>query len=322
MKRVCFLLPDAAIKPTSLFSAIEVLDAANWFYNEKGKPSFYDLEIVGVNRKQVELYSRITGNKVFHDYTQMNPDIIIIPGLQEDRYYSGKENRAVLKWICDRYKSGSEVMSLCTGAFFLAATGLLNGKECSTHWNAVDTFTKLFPEVVINAEKIITDSKGIYTAGGATSSLNLMLYLVEKFNGRQAALYCSKMLAIDIDRDSQSQFVMFEGQKQHEDEAIKKVQNYIERNIDERISVEFLAGKFNMSKRSFIRRFKKATNNVPIEYVQKVRIEAAKRRLESNAKSINEVMYSVGYSDTKAFRNIFIKVAGLSPAQYKAKFGR
>lgn len=316
------MIPGAPIKPTSLFGAIEVLDTANWFFNENGKPPYYDIKIVGINKEHGESYSMITGCQVALDYRRMRPDIIIIPGLQEDRRFDGKENQAVLKWICDRYKRGTELVSLCTGAFFLAATGLLNGKECSTHWKAVDSFSMFFPKVVINAEKIITDSKGIYTAGGATSSLNLMLYLVEKYNGRQAALYCAKMLAIDIDRDSQSQFILFEGQKHHEDEAIKKVQNFIERNIDDRISVEFLADKFNISKRSFIRRFKRATNNVPIQYIQKVRIEAAKRSLELKAKSINEVMYSVGYSDTKAFRNIFRKVTGLSPAEYKAKFGK
>lgn len=322
MKQVCFLLPDAVIKPGSLFGAIEIFEIANEYYSSKGKPSWYDIRIIDINASHAGLISGYNGLRTTRHYRRAKPDMIIIPGLFEDKNYSVKENASVIQWLRRRYNSGTELASLCTGAFFLAATGLLHGKECSTHWKSVDSLMNLYPGVKPGSEKIITDNKGIYTAGGATSSLNLILYLVEKYNGRQVALYCAKILEIDIDRTSQSQFILFEGLKDHNDEPIKKAQNFIEQNVREKFTVEMLAVKFGMSKRSFIRRFKVATNNVPIGYIQKVKIEAAKRSLESKTRNINEIMYSVGYTDIKAFRNIFKKVTGLTPSEYKSKFGR
>jgi transcriptional regulator GlxA family with amidase domain len=322
MKQLCFLLPEAIVKPSSLFGAIEIFEKANEFYINKGEPAYYDIRIVGIGVKQSLLNSQLTIGPTIQKYKSAKPDIIIIPALFESSDYSLKENAGIIRWIKEQYSIGCEVASLCTGAFFLAATGLLKGRECSTHWKSAESFIKMYPDVKLCTDKIITDSKGIYTAGGATSSLNLVLYLVEKYNGRQAALYCSKILQIDIDRNSQSQFILFEGQKNHGDELIKKVQQYIERNIGERVTVEFLADEFNLSKRSFIRRFKKATNNVPIEYIQKVKMEAAKKSFESTRKNVNEVMYDVGYSDLKAFRNVFRKITGLSPLEYRNKYNK
>ena len=320
MKKVCFLLPQGLIKSSSLFGAIEVFETANQYFRDKGKPPFYEIKISGVGGEQPILEPRLAIRPINMDYKKVKPDIIIIPGLQEDIDCVRKESEEVFKWIISRYNTGCEVASLCTGAFFLAATGLLNGQECSTHWKAEGSFSKMYPDVKVCRDKIITDNKRIYTAGGAFSSLNLILYLIEKHVGRQAALYCSKILQIDIDRDSQSQFILFEGQKNHGDLAIKKAQQFIERKVDEKVSVEFLAQQFGISKRSFIRRFKKATGNVPVEYIQKVKIESAKRSLETKIKNITEVMYSVGYTDIKAFRNIFKKVTGLTPIEYKLKF--
>ena len=322
MKQVCFLLPEAPSKLGSLFSAIEVFEIANEFYESKGKPLYYDIRIVSAIAKQHLPDMRLNIRTAIQHYKTTKPSIIIIPGLCDGDGYSFNENDELIRWIIGQYGKGCELASLCTGAFFLAGTGLLRGTECSTHWKAEETFRKMFPDVKLCTDKIITDNKGIYTAGGGTSSLNLMLYLVEKYNGRQAALYCAKLLQLDIERNSQAPFILFEGQKNHDDEAIKKVQQFIERNVDERITVEFLADKFGMSKRNFIRRFKKATHNVPVEYIQKVRIEAAKRSIEKKTRNVNEVMYSVGYSDIKAFRNIFKKVTGLTPTEYKLKFSK
>jgi transcriptional regulator GlxA family with amidase domain len=211
---------------------------------------------------------------------------------------------------------------MCTGSFIIAATQLVKGKECSTHWRAEDNFKQLFPNVNLRVDKIITDNNGVYTAGGALSSLNLVVYLVEKFNGRETAVYCAKVLQIDLDRNNQSQFVIFEGLKNHDDEEIKKVQLFIEKNLEEKITIEDLSDRFAIARRSLVRRFKKATSNPPIEYIQRIKIEAAKRKLEQRRKTVNEIMYSVGYTDVKAFRNVFKKITGLSPIDYRNKFAR
>jgi transcriptional regulator GlxA family with amidase domain len=320
MKQVCFLLPEGLLLPGTFFSALDVLTKANEFYVKKGREPYYDIKIVGERTRQA-LYNVQFMIEADHLLNNVTPDMIVIPSLNTQNDYSLRKNQKLLTWIKERHSKGCEIASLCTGAFMLAETGLLDNRECSTHWAAERLFMKRFPGVKLRVDKIITDNNGIYTAGGSNSSLNLMLYLVEKFNGREAALYCTKLLQIDIGRTSQLPFILFQGQKDHRDEAIRKVQDFIETNIDEKVTVEYLAEKFSMSKRSFIRRFKKATSSVPIEYIQKVKIEYAKRGLELHRKNINEVMYSVGYTDVKTFRTTFKKVTGFNPIEYQQKFG-
>ncbi len=320
MKHVCFLLPEGVVMPGTMLSSIEIFEAANDFLTQNGKSPYYNISVIGANVKQPLHNSQFMIQPNTLNYKKADPDLIIIPGLHWQNNFSIKENKDVIQWMISKHAEGCELASLCTGSFFLAATGLLNGIECSTHWRGEDLFLSMYPDVKLCTDKIITDNNGIYTSGGAQSSLNLILYLVEKYNGREVALYCSKVLQIDIERSSQSPFMLFTGQKDHNDEAIKKVQQFIEKNIYEKVTVEILAEKFAMSKRSFIRRFKNATNNVPVEYIQKVKVEAAKRGLEGKGNNINEVMYSVGYSDIKSFRTIFKKVTGLTPLEYKMKF--
>jgi transcriptional regulator GlxA family with amidase domain len=248
--------------------------------------------------------------------------LIIIPAMSWNFAKVIECNQELSAWIINQYKQGAEAASLCTGGFLLASTGLLKGRNCSTHWQAADDFRKMFPDVNLVVEKIITDEYGIYTNGGAFSFLHLLLYLIEKYCGRETAIYCSKFFEVDIDRHSQSAFTMFSGQKDHQDEEIKQAQDYIENNIDKKISMEELASRFNIGRRNFDRRFIKATFNTPVEYLQRVKIEAAKKALETSRKTINEVMYEVGYTDAKAFREVFKKITGLSPLDYRNKYNK
>jgi transcriptional regulator GlxA family with amidase domain len=247
---------------------------------------------------------------------------VIIPALSGDMRASIARNKDLVPWIIDQYNKGAEVTSLCLGAFLLAETGLLDGKECSTHWLFANDFRAMFPNVTLTDGSIITETGHLYSSGGASSYWNLLLHIVEKYVGREIAIRASKFFAIEIDRKSQSPFVMFNGQKRHEDEPIKKAQEFIEQNLTEKISIEDLATRFAIGRRHFIRRFKKATNNTPAEYIQRVKIEAAKKHLENTRKNINEVMYDVGYTDVKAFRTVFKKITGLSPIDYKHRYNR
>jgi len=180
----------------------------------------------------------------------------------------------------------------------------------------------MFPEVNLQTDKLITDENGIYTNGGAFSFLNLVIYLIEKYFDRQTAIYCAKVFQIEIDRQSQSAFTIFTGQKQHSDEIVKKAQAYIETNFQEKISFEYLSSAFAVGRRNFDRRFIKATGNTPLEYSQRVKIESAKKALETSRKTVNEVMYEVGYSDVKAFREVFRKITGMSPLEYRNKYNK
>jgi transcriptional regulator GlxA family with amidase domain len=250
-------------------------------------------------------------------------DLIIIPApFHLDFEKTIESNKGFIPWIVQQYNNGAELASLCVGAFVLASTGLLDGKHCSTHWQFADIFRQMFPNVELVPDKIITDEKGIYSSGGALSYMNLILYIIEKYVGRPMAVHCSKVFEIDMDRNSQSPFTMFRGQKTHDDESVKKAQDYIEKNFQDKITVDQLASLLSIGRRNLERRFKKATSNTVVEYMQRVKIEAAKMSFESTRDNVNEVMYKVGYSDTKAFRTTFKKITGLSPVHYRNKYNR
>jgi transcriptional regulator GlxA family with amidase domain len=319
MKHVSILITNEAVL-ASIADPRIMFTGVNDFLAAAGKPPLFNVQLVGLE-KEVKLHGGLFSvhtDAVLSDVQKT--DLIIIPAFGGDMKATIKRNEEFIPWIVDRHYNGAEVASLCVGAFLLAATGLLNGKECSTHWSFANQFREMFPEVTLVDDRIVTEQKGLYSSGGATSYWNLLLCLVEKYAGRDMSIMAAKMFALEIDRKSQSPFIMFNGQKTHEDEPIKKAQEFIEANITEKISVEDLATKFAIGKRHFERRFKKATNNSPLEYIQRVKIEAAKKHLESSRKNINEVMYDVGYSDTKAFRTMFKKITGLSPVAYRNRY--
>jgi transcriptional regulator GlxA family with amidase domain len=321
MKHVSILVLKEAVLP-SIADPRTMFTGVNDFLEAAGKPALFNVQLVGIS-KEVSLNN---GSFTIHtDVLLKNlkkTDLIIIPAFSGDLKTSLKLNKDFIPWIVTQYQKGAEVASLCIGAFLLASTGLLNGKECSSHWKTANEFREMFPEVTLVDGRIVTEQQGLYSSGGATSYWNLLLYLVEKHAGREIAIIASKVYALEIDRKSQSPFIMFNGQKKHEDDPIKQAQEYIENNVTEKISVEDLSLKFAIGRRHFERRFKKATNNKPVEYIQRVKIEAAKKSLESSRKNVNEVMYDVGYSDTKAFRNIFKRITGLSPVEYRNKYNK
>jgi len=322
MKHVAILVPEGPCILSSVIGAYKVLTAVNNTLVNKGKKPFFKIQLVGLSSENI-LYNglfAIRPEVLVQDAAKA--DLVIIPAVHGDIPTSLKMNHAFIPWIVDQYKQGAEIASLCTGAFLFASTGLLKGKKCSTHWIAADAFRRAFPDVKLQPENIITDEMGMYTSGGAYTFLNLMMYLVEKFCGREMAVYCSKLMEIEIDRKSQSPFAIFVGQKEHEDEPIKKAQLFMENNVGSKISVDQLSEMFAISRRNFERRFKKATANTPVEYLQRVKIEAAKKSLESSRENINEVMYAVGYSDSKAFRTMFKKITGLSPIDYRNRYNK
>nr|WP_299486960.1 helix-turn-helix domain-containing protein [uncultured Allomuricauda sp.] len=326
MKHVSILVPKGNAILSNVVGPFKVLMAVNQFLKQSGArdDNFFDIHLVGLEHD----YSLYEGLFSIHcDSTIADiekTDLVLIPALRPDKLDEDlDQNKDFIPWILhQRNIHNAEVASMCMGAFVLAQTGLIDGKQCATHWAGMELFRKMFPKVNLVSNKIVTEEDGIYTSGGAFSFLNLMLHLVEKYCGRGTAIYISKFFEIDIDRVDQNQFAIFQGQKDHDDVAIKEAQKFIESNVRDKISVEGLARKYAISSRNFVRRFKKATQNTPLEYIQRVRIEAAKRSLESTEQNVNEVMYQVGYADQKAFRTVFKKYAGISPVAYKSKYNR
>lgn len=321
MKHVSILVPESAVL-AAIDDPRHVFSQVNNLFNSIGKPPVFDIKFVGLS-KEVNLHN---SSFTVHSDTLLNEvkrtDLIFIPAFVGDIKTALETNKDFIPWIVEQYKKGAEVVSLCIGAFMLAKTGLLDGKQCSTHWRAAEEFKQMFPKIELVTDKIITEEQGIYTSGGATSYYNLLIYLVEKFTDRETAIHIAKVFAIDIERNSQSQFIMFNGQSKHTDEPVKKAQKYIENNFQDKFTVDELSAMFAISRRNFERRFKKATNNTVMEYIQRVKIEAAKKSFETSRKNIYEVMYEVGYSDGKAFRGVFKRITGMTPVNYRNKYNK
>lgn len=321
MKHISILVPESSVMqsiadPQYLFSAV------NYFMIQSGRKPLFDVQLVGANKAITLNDGRYTVHTeaLLDDVKQT--DLVIIPALFGDMEHTISLNKKLIPWIIDRYKQGAEVASLCMGAFLFASTGLLSGRKCSTHWGFANLFRSMFPDVELADGRIVTEENRLYSSGGAISYWNLLLHLVEKYTDRETAVRAAKYFAVDIDRNSQSSFAMFQGQKAHPDEVIRQAQEFIEQHIEERPTVEQLAEKFGMGRRTFERRFKQATHNSVLEYIQRIKVEAAKRTFESSRKNITEVMFDVGYTDTKAFRNTFKKVTGLTPVEYRNKYNK
>lgn len=322
MKHVSILVPLGHSSLPNIDGTHQILTEANNFSARMGRPLAFKIQLVGLIPEQSQRNGLYTVNPECLIEDIRKTDLVIIPAMHGDQKEAIERNRAFMPWVIDQYKSGAELACYCVGSFFLAATGLLDGKKCATHWAMANEFRAMFPNVELVDDKIMVETDGIYSSGGAYSFLNLLIYLIERYAGRELAVMTAKTFMIDIDRTSQSPFIIFQGQKAHEDEPVKKAQEFIEQNFQEKITVDQLASIFALGRRNLERRFKKATANTVVEYIQRVKIEAAKKSLEATRKNINEVMYDVGYSDTKAFRSTFKKITGLSPVDYRNKYNK
>ena len=325
MKHVSIIVPEGHAVIDTVIAPYNLLRMANAYCkrSSENEEDLMKIDLVGLSREPViyDSHFQVTPTTSIDEID--HTDLIIVAANSGDLSTAIELNRRFIPWIRQqRIENDTEIASLCKGAALLAETGLLNGKTCATHWTIHDFFNQRYPKVNLVPDGIICEDRGIYSSGGAYSFLNFTLYLIEKYFGREIAIQTSKVSEIEMDRTGQGHFMIFNGQKNHEDQAIMTAQSHIEKHVHEKLSMEELAEMVNLSKRSFLRRFKKATANTPLEYVQRVKIEAVKRQLESTASSIQESMFSVGYNDEKAFRNTFKKFTGLSPMQYRNKYNR
>ena len=213
MKNVSILVPEEAVlasidDPRCIFAGV------NDFLIEMGREPIFNIQLVGLT-KEVKLHGglfTVHTDKLINEVKKT--DLIFVPALTGNIKAALERNKAYIPWLIKQYNAGSEIASLCIGAFLLASTGLLNGKQCSTHWKYAEAFREMFPEVDLVDDRIITEEHRLYSSGGATSYFNLLLYLVEKYTDREIAILTSKVYALEIDRKSQSPFIMFNGQKQ------------------------------------------------------------------------------------------------------------
>ena len=312
--------------PMAMIGPMEILNKAGRYYNELyeviNEESFFDVRLISYSSKMVNTANGypIYCHNTIHDVGDL--DLVLISGLDGDIDKQLKLNYHFVDWVKQQYTNGTEIASICTGAFILAETGLLDGKSATTHWAASEYFKLKYPQITLLPQEIIVDDGNIYTSGGATSFQNLMIYLIEKFCGKDIANYTAKMLLIDINKEPQSSYAIFSTQKLHTDKEILIAQKFIENNFTKHISLDQISSEVAISKRNFIRRFKNATGNTPIEYIQRVRVEAVKKSLETTQKTIEEIVRSIGYDDMTTFRKLFKRITGISPNEYRKKYTR
>lgn len=320
MRTISILLLDH-VNLAGLENARQGFLATNEYRLHKGLAPAFHVELLGKG-EDVQLDGGLYAVRPQGSIHQRkSTDVIVIPPVKNEKLREAMEaNRAYYPWIAEQFSRGAEILCLCLGAFILGGTGLLTKRKCTTHWRAQDQFKKLFPRAILMRDSILTEDKGIYTGGGAFSSTVLILYIIEKLVDRESAIYCSKLFQIDMSRKSQSPFVIFEGQKDHDDEAVLKAQSIIESEYEGELNVSGLAARLRIGRRTLERRFKNATGDTVLSYLQRARIEAAKRDLEKGGRAVKEIMYKVGYSDARSFGKLFKRYVGVSPIEYRQRY--
>ncbi len=303
----------------SIAAILDVLEAANKIYKSGDKEIPFKIALCQLTES--DSISSFHGYMVTKIEQENRFDLILIPSFStDDMTQTIGKNRAYIPWLHQQFQKGAEIATFCTGVFLLAANGLLNGKVATTHVDACPAFSSAFPGVILRGDKTVTEDGRLFTSGGSTSSFHLLLHLVQKYCNRDVAVKIAKIFAIDMDRHNQSYFSTFQPSRDHNDNIVAMVQQKIEANYQDAETIEELIKDVPSSRRNVLRRFKQITGIPPIEYLQQIRIEAAKKLLEQTNQHMGEVIFSSGYNDPKAFRRIFRKIVGMTPTAYREKF--
>ncbi|RZK25916.1 MAG: helix-turn-helix domain-containing protein [Flavobacterium sp.] len=319
MKKIAVLLTKD-YKLLSVAAILEVFETVNKFYTIDQREIPFEIKVIASNELLLNT-KEILGYKLTSIDDSEVLDLILIPAFTTDNMpQTLQENIAHVPQLVRQYRNGASIGTVCTGAFLLAASGLLKDKIATTHVDACKSFAMAFPEVRLKPDKIVTQDGRLYTSGGATSSFHLLLYIIKEYCGDEIAVKTAKIFAIDMDRDKQAYFSTFQPSRDHRDDLVASAQEKIENHYHDTVTIEQLIKDIPSSRRNIVRRFKQITGITPIEYLQQTRIAAAKRLLERTAHQMNEIIFQSGYSDPKAFRKIFKKTVGMTPSQYRDKF--
>ncbi len=304
----------------SLAAILDVFETANGFLRESGQAEPFQITFVS-DAKGSGLPAGMSHIQHASLADERRYDLVFIPAFGPvDLAETISENERFIPWLHRQYAQGATLASNCTGAFLLAASGLLDDRRATTHMDAVEKLAASFPKIRLEADAVVTHDANIYTSGGATSGFLVMLAVIQKYCGRELAVRLAKVFAIDMDRDSQACFGRFAPEEKHDDELVRRVQRKIKSEFTEIRSIEEAIADIPASRRNFVRRFKQATGLTPIRYLQRTKIEAAKRLLENTEKGLLEIMLCAGYNDMKNFRQLFKENTGMTPKAYRDKF--
>lgn len=307
---------------TTIFGPMDILNQAGRLWNRvnHSPPTpYFNVTIASANGEPIRSVNNIHIQPHCGIRDVKQTDLILISSATYiDRIL--EKNPELIPWLCHHYEKGAHIASICTGVFLLAETGLLDGKSATLHWGFADMFRKRYPRVELDHDRMFIDHGRLYCSAGVNAGMDLTLYLVEKFCGRRAAVESAKTMVLDMGRERQAPYEYFLAPIDHGDPLIAKAQKWMEQHQTEQIDYESLAKKFRISRRSLERRFKQAVGDTPLSYLQKLRVEFAKRLLEEGTQTFSEITYQVGYEDISFFRKIFIRLTGLRPKEYQQRF--
>jgi len=326
MPKIVILVTDRC-QASNIHTILDILIAANQVakaYLGSDKSPF-KFALVGLEEK-VKAYnlSSIDNIQLIHKVSR--PDIVIIPGAfeatitEDDALDCLEKYQEVIETLNRWHKQGVLLASACTGNFLLAKTNALKGRDITCHWAFSSLAHKLFPDEAFQTSKILIDHGDIVSAGGAMAIAQLVLYLLAREHSKELAKITAKMMLIEMNFEQQSRFAIFRPTHDHRDTLVLKLQKQIEESFFEPLDLNLFAAKNALSEKQVVRRFKNATGETPLSYLQKFRIEKVKVKLESGSQSINNLIWEVGYEDVSSFRRLFKKTTGLTLQAYRSRF--
>ncbi|MBU6951452.1 GlxA family transcriptional regulator [Hahella sp. HN01] len=324
MQQVTILGFDYAVS-SAITGVVDLLAMAGvtWNHIQRSQPHpKFNIRVATRDAQPVRCHNRllIQADACFDDIKPS--DILVIPSIAGDIEKTLTQNPQLIEVLKTMNGQGTIIAGNCTGAFFMAEAGILDNRTATTHWAFVDMFRQRYPSVDLRPEQMLTASENVFCSGGGIAWLDLCLYLIEHFCGHEVAVQTAKTFVIDMGRTYQSSYSSMRARKYHRDEDVLRVQNWLETHCDQDVRIDDLAGRFNMSPRTLARRFKAATGDTPLGYLQTLRLEEAKKLLEETSDNVSQITLAVGYEDVSSFTKLFRQKTGLTPKEYRNKFQR
>jgi transcriptional regulator GlxA family with amidase domain len=314
-------LPDAAV--STLFGIYDVMNGFSNFLGS-GQSAPFRIEIVGETAGRVALASGVSVDVQRTIDTIETTDIVIVPSLflQPGGWKKERYPRLV-EWLRAMHERGALLCSACSGIFLLAETTLFDGKDATVHYGYARSFTTTYPAVPIHPERVLVIAgarEELVSSGASTTWHDLVLYLIARYAGATTAQDVARMFALQWHQDGLTPYMIFEGKSDHGDGDIQSAQQWLREHFSVASPVEEMVRQSRLAERTFKRRFVAATGLTPIAYIQRLRIEDAKRRLERTEAPVDEISWRVGYEDPAFFRRLFRRTTGLAPGAYRKRF--
>ncbi len=307
---------------SGLMDAFSIANLWHRAMDPEGADPLFETRVVTTDGKPARAYGGIEFKPAGDLSAVARPDFIIVPPYLPHVVPLPAKSDPLYDWIRHHYGRRTQVGTMCSGTFLLAETGLLDGRIATVNWHFARMFKERYPRVRLKPELIMSADEGLICTGATTAMFHLALYMINLFGSRELAAICSKVLLVDPSRHSQSPYMISDFKKNHGDAAVLTAQRQMEARFAENLQIDTLAGEAGLSPRHFKRRFKQATGEAPLGYLQKVRIEQAKQRLETTRDTMNEITWQIGYEDSSSFRRLFKRFTGLAPREYRDKFSQ